>query len=108
MEQATFVRSVESEEREDPIKAQTRQLLEEHREADALQVYRDHFKGTAATAADAYVFIGKLYLFMGDTDDGLRCLHRALQIQPTVRGAHTYEGILNGWLNLERTMKAAE
>jgi tetratricopeptide (TPR) repeat protein len=94
MEQATFVRSVESEEREDPIKAQTRQLLEEHREADALQVYRDHFKGTAATAADAYVFIGKLYLFMGDTDDGLRCLHRALQIQPTVRGAHTYEGIL--------------
>ena len=94
MEQATFVRSVESEEREDPIKAQTRQLLEEHREADALQVYRDHFKGTAATAADAYVFIGKLYLFMGDTDDGLRCLHRALQIQPTVRGAQTYEGIL--------------
>ena len=94
MEQATFIRSVESEEREDPIKAQARQLLRDHRETEALQVYREHFKGSAATSADAYVFIGKLYLFMGNTDDGLRCLHHALQVQPTVRGAHTYEGIL--------------
>jgi len=94
MEQMTFVRSTESEERENPIKAQARELLAEHREADALQLYRQHFKGTAASLADAYVFVGKLYLFMGNTEDGLRSLHRALQIQPTVRGAHTYEGIL--------------
>lgn len=94
MEQMTFVRSVESEKREDPIKAETRQLLAEHREADALQLYREHFKGTAATEADAHVFIGKLYLFMGDTEAGLRNLRHALEIQPTVRGAHTYEGIL--------------
>jgi tetratricopeptide (TPR) repeat protein len=94
MEQMTFVRSVESEEREGPIKAQARQLLAEHREKDALQLYREHFKGTAATAADSHVFVGKLYLFMGDTEDGLRNLHHALELQPTVRGAHTYEGIL--------------
>jgi tetratricopeptide (TPR) repeat protein len=94
MEQMTFVRSVESDERESPIKAQAHQLLAEHREEDALKLYREHFKGTAATAADAYVFVGKLYLFMGDTDGGLRNLHHALEIQPTVRGAHTYEGIL--------------
>jgi tetratricopeptide (TPR) repeat protein len=94
MEQMTFVRSVASEERESPIRAQARQLLAEHREKDALQLYRDHFKGTAATAADAYVFVGKLYLFMGDSEDGLRSLHHALELQPTVRGAHTYEGIL--------------
>jgi len=31
---------------------------------------------------------------MGNTEDGLRNLHHALEIQPTVRGAHTYEGIL--------------
>jgi tetratricopeptide (TPR) repeat protein len=31
---------------------------------------------------------------MGNKDSGLRCLHHALQIQSTVRGAHTYEGIL--------------
>ena len=94
MEQMTFVRSTESEERESPIKAQARQLLTEHHEAETLQLYREHFRGTAASPADAYVFIGKLYLFMGDTEDGLRSLHHALQIQPTVRGAHTYEGIL--------------
>ncbi len=94
MEQMTFVRSVESDERESPIKAQARQLLAQHREKDALQLYREHFKGTAATPADAYVFIGKLYLFMGSTEDGLRSLHHALEIQPNVRGAHTYEGIL--------------
>ena len=94
MEQMTFVRSVESDERENPIKAQAHQLLTEHREADALQLYRDHFKETAATSADAYVFVGKTYLFMGETEAGLRNLHHALEIQPTVRGAHTYEGIL--------------
>jgi Tfp pilus assembly protein PilF len=94
MEQMTFVRSAESDERESPIKARARQLLAEHREADALQLYGEHFKGTAATPGDAYVFVGKLYLFMGDTESGLRSLHHALEIQPTVRGAHTYEGIL--------------
>ena len=94
MEQRTFVRSAESDEREGPIKAQARQLLAAHREADALKLYQDHFKGTAATSADAYVFVGKLYLFMGDTGNGVRSLHHALEIQPTVRGAHTYQGIL--------------
>lgn len=94
MEQLTFARSLESEEREGPIKAPARQLLAEHREEDALQLYREHFKGTAATSADAYVFVGKLHLLMGDTNDGLRDLHQALKIQPTVRGAHTYQGIL--------------
>ena len=94
MEQKTFVRSAESDERESPIKAQARQLLLEHREADALQLYQEHFKGTAATPGDAYVFVGKVYLFLGDTEDGVRSLHHALEIQPTVRGAHTYQGIL--------------
>ena len=94
MEQLTFVRSVESDERESPIRAQARQLLAEHREAEALQLYREHFKGTSSTPGDAYVFVGKLYLFMGNAEDGLRSLHQAIRVQPTVRGAHTYEGIL--------------
>ena len=94
MEQMTFVRSVESEGSESPIMADASQLLAEHHEEEALQLYRNHFKGTAATLADAYVFIGKLYLGLGDKEAGLRSLHHALEIQPTVRGAHTYEGIL--------------
>jgi tetratricopeptide (TPR) repeat protein len=94
MEQMTFVRAVEREGSESPIQAPAYQLLAEHREEDALQLYRKRFKGTSATLADAYVFVGKLYLARGEKEDGLRCLHHALEIQPTVRGAHTYEGIL--------------
>lgn len=102
MERVTFVRSVATEERESAIKGQARQYLKDHREQDALRLYMDHFKGTSATPADAHVFIGKLYLFMGETEDGLRNLHRAMEIDPKVRGAHTNEGILalkNGDLN---------
>ena len=94
MEQMTFVRSVEREGSESPIKAPAYQLLTEHHEEEALQLYRKRFQGTAATLADAYVFIGKLYLTMGDNEAGQRCLRHALELQPTVRGAHTYEGIL--------------
>ena len=94
MEQLTFARTTESDESESPISSQAYQLLTQHREKDALQLYREHFKGTPATAADAYVFVGKLYLMGGDEDDGLRCLRYALKLQPAVRGAHTYRGIL--------------
>jgi tetratricopeptide (TPR) repeat protein len=94
MEQMTFVRAVEREGSEAPIQAPAVQMLAEHREEDALQLYRKRFQGTSATLADAYVFVGKLYLAWGEVEDGLRCLHHALEIEPTVRGAHTYEGIL--------------
>ena len=95
MEQATFVRTDETEQRESAIQAETRQLLKAHHEAEALKLYQDHFKQASATLADAYTYIGKINLFSGHTADGLRCLHHALQLQPTVRGARTYEGILN-------------
>ncbi|MGA7968878.1 MAG: tetratricopeptide repeat protein [Terriglobales bacterium] len=94
MEQLTFGRSLESDERERPVKAPAAQLLAQHREEAALQLYRERFKGTPATPADAYVFVGKLYLSAGDKEDALRNLHRALAMQPTVRGAHTYQGIV--------------
>jgi tetratricopeptide (TPR) repeat protein len=94
MQQLTFARSLESEQREGAIKGQVQQLLATNREEAAIHLYQEHFKGTPMTLADAHVFIGKLELLMGKTDDGLRNLHHALAIQPTVRGAHTNEGIL--------------
>jgi len=94
MEQATFVRSTANEQRENTIKPRAQKMLAEHKEDSAVRLYQEDFKGSTVTTADAYVFIGKLYLFAGKTDDGVRCLKRALQIQPNVRGAHTYEGIL--------------
>jgi tetratricopeptide (TPR) repeat protein len=94
MEQMSFVRSVETEQREEAIRHQARPLLRERREEDALRLYREHFKATSTTDADAFVFVGKIYLFMGNTEDGVRCLDHALAIDPRVRGAHTYQGIL--------------
>lgn len=94
MEQMSFVRSVETEQREDAIRREARDLLEEHREDDALGLYQKHFKETQATPADAYVFVGKTYLFMGQIENGVRCLHHALELDSRVRGAHTYEGML--------------
>ena len=94
MQQLTFARSIESEQREGEIKKEVQELLTADREAEAIRLYQEHFKGTSATTADAYVFVGKRELLMGKTDDGLRNLHHALKIQPNVRGAHTNEGIL--------------
>jgi Tfp pilus assembly protein PilF len=95
MEQMSFVRSVENDKREEAIRLQARQLLRDRGEDAALRLYQQNFKGTAATTADAFVFIGKVYLFMGYAEDGIRCLHHALALDPKVRGAHTYEGILD-------------
>lgn len=94
MEQMTFARTAENDEAENPIRDRAYRLLTQHHEEGALQLYRNRFKGTPATTADAYVFVGKLYLMGGDQEDGLRCLQHALKMQATVRGAHTYEGIL--------------
>jgi tetratricopeptide (TPR) repeat protein len=94
MEQATFARSAAQDEHEQSIKAAAQELLRDHREEAALSLYQRQFKGSSATLADAYVFVGKLYLFQGNTEDGLRCLHRALKLQANVRGAHSNEGIL--------------
>jgi tetratricopeptide (TPR) repeat protein len=95
MQQATFVRSTVSDEREVAILPAAQKLLANHHEQDALGLYQDHFKGTSMTIADSYVFVGKVELYMGDTEGGLRNLSHALEIDPRVHGAHTYEGILD-------------
>jgi len=94
MEQLTFGRTAESEQREYPIREEAYKLLTENREQEALQLYQQRFRGTPATLADAYVFVGRLYLAAGNNEDGIRCLRHALEMQPTVRGAHTYLGIV--------------
>lgn len=67
-----------------------RTLLRENREDEALRHFQENSKGTLETRGDSCVLVGSLYLSMGDEKDGLRLLHRALEIEPTVRGAHTY------------------
>lgn len=94
MQQMSFVESAVREQREDALRDQARALLRKHDEQAAMHLYREHFQDSAVTAGAPYVFIGKTYLFMGQTDDALRSFRRALQIEPKVHGAHTDEGIL--------------
>jgi tetratricopeptide (TPR) repeat protein len=72
---------------------QARQLLLDNKEPAALQLFRDQARGPFATTAGSYILVGTLYSSMNRPSDAERCLHRALEIDPTVRGAHTSLGI---------------
>jgi len=73
---------------------QARKLLAEHREDEALRLFQNSSQGPSASPGDSYVFVGSLYLATGDVNDAQRNLERALEIDPKVRGAHTYAGIV--------------
>lgn len=94
MEQMTFVESAAREQREYEIRDRARALLRAHDEAAVVQLYRDHFQDSGVSAGAPYVFIGKTYLFMGNTSQALQAFSHAMNIEPTVHGAHTYEGLL--------------
>lgn len=72
---------------------QARKLLVERQEEEALKLFQKASKDPSRTSGDPYVFIGSLYLAMGDARNALRNLRRAWEIEPRVRGAHTYAGL---------------
>lgn len=84
----------EDRKREQEVWAQARQLLVEHREDEARQVFAKSATGPAATVGTPYALVGALYLSMGDAADAARNLKHALEVEPSVRGAHTYLGML--------------
>jgi tetratricopeptide (TPR) repeat protein len=69
------------------------QLLREGNETEALSAFQDGVNAPAASLADAYVLAGSVYLSMNREEAGVRALRQALEIKPTVRGAHTYLGL---------------
>ena len=70
-----------------------KQLLREGHEAEALSAFQDGVNAPAASLADAYVLAGSVYLSIDREEAGVRALRQALEIKPTVRGAHTYLGL---------------
>jgi len=82
-------------ERKKAIWDQTRLLLTEHHESDALRLAREKPSGPSATRGNVYVFIGAVYLSMRNIEDAIRNLNFALTTEPTARGAHSYEGIID-------------
>jgi tetratricopeptide (TPR) repeat protein len=93
MEQASFAASALGTEQDKAVWAQARQLIAERREEQALKLFQDHAKGVFATPGHPYFLVGAIFLYLGNSADGLRNLHRALELEPKVRGAHTYLGI---------------
>lgn len=79
---------------QDKVWEQARQLLLDNKESAALQLFRDQSKGPFATPAGSYVLAGTLYSSMDRPKDAERCLRKALQLDPTVHGAHTSFGVL--------------
>lgn len=73
---------------------EARQLLSQGKEKAALELFRTHSKGPTATPGAPYMLIGVSYLYMGRLDDSRRCLERALAIEPGVRLAQTYLGVI--------------
>ena len=92
MQQMSFAPSELGNEGDKDSWAKAKQLLMDHREDDALRQFQRSATQPAASSADPYVFVGSLYLSIGDEENGLRTLGRALEIDPKVRGAHTYLG----------------
>lgn len=95
MEQISFAPSALGSEEDKAVWFQARQLLTEHREDAALKLFKDNAKGTSATPGHSAFLVGALYLYLGDPANGLRNLNRALEIEPKIRGAHTYIGIFD-------------
>ena len=73
---------------------EARQMLADGREAQAVQLFRERSKGPTATVGAPYMLVGVSYLYMGRLQDAERCLRQAIRIEPGVRLAHTYLGML--------------
>lgn len=93
MEQMSFAQPELASERNKSTWNQARQYLAEGREEEALRLFQKASNDSSATSGDPYVFIGSLYLAMGDAKNALRVLRRAWEMEPRVRGAHTYAGL---------------
>ena len=73
---------------------EARQMLTDGHEQQAVALFRSRAKGPNATAGEPYMLVGVSYLYMDRLVDARRCLEQALAVEPTVRDAHTYLGIL--------------
>jgi tetratricopeptide (TPR) repeat protein len=94
LEQASSSGPQGDADQENKVWDQARQLLLDNKESAALQLFRDQSKGPLATPAGSYVLAGTLYSSMDRPNDAERCLRKALQMDPAVRGAHTSLGII--------------
>lgn len=94
VEQAASVVPRDEREIEKAVLIQARQLLAQNKEADAVALFRAHSKGPTATEGAPYMLTGVVYLYMGRSEDAERSLRKAVFVEPKVREAHTYLGLI--------------
>lgn len=94
MQQESFSASSLGTEQDRAVWDAARRALAAHQEQAALDLFRTHTTGPAATPGHASLLVGAIYLYSGQNADGERLLRRALALEPKIRGAHTYLGIL--------------
>lgn len=94
VEQAASVVPADERAVEKATLIEARQMLADGHEDLALQLFRKRSKGPTATLGAPYVLVGVSYLYMGRSQDADRYLKKALAIEPRVRDAHTYLGLL--------------
>jgi tetratricopeptide (TPR) repeat protein len=94
VEEAASVTPADERQVEKATLVEARQMLTEGHEAAAVQLFHDRSKGPTATPGAPTMLVGVSYLYMGRPDDATRCLKKAIAIEPRVRLAHTYLGLL--------------
>jgi tetratricopeptide (TPR) repeat protein len=73
---------------------EARGLLQAGKEEQAVALFRTPAKGHTVTPGMPDMLVGVSYLYMGRAEDARRMLRRSLAIEPAVRQAHTYLGVL--------------
>lgn len=73
---------------------QARALLQQNNEPGALALFRLKIKGPLNTPGEPLLLVGVSYLYMDRLQDAERCLRQASAVQPDLRDAHTYLGVL--------------
>ena len=95
VEQTSFVSSALGSEQDRAVWDRARKLVQERHDDQALTLFRQAEKEASRSPGQPYFLVGALDLYLGRQADGLRNLRRALQLDPKVRGPHTYLGIVD-------------
>jgi predicted Zn-dependent protease len=95
VEQTSFASSALGSEQDRVVWDRARKLVQQGQEEQALALFRHDVKGASASPGQPHFLVGALDLYLGREADGLRNLHRALGIDPKLRGPRTYLGIVD-------------
>ncbi len=93
VESTSFEPTMLGTEEDRAIWEEAKGLLKAKKESAALSLVQEKVKGFTGTPGHANFIVGAIYMYLGERENGLRNLRKALDLEPKIRGAHTYIGI---------------